>query len=437
LPESADSNPLEVRQEMQALWLFLGLVYLAPQFTAVPSDAPGQRHDLNADGVTALLTAMDVVASLHPDFERREDLIADLSDAEKQAALDAARARNQESRDLAAAIQALVGTEAYQLYFRRYTNVSAADLREIILDLPYVARSAPGGIGDTYYELLRHREDVRTTLERLLTGVDLDWVYRTARRWSPAGAVEPTTIFLIYDSNAGSYTAEGKPFFNVYSSGTLDSLNAVPGDQPLLAAQGTMAHELQHLMAEPALYPEGPGTEGDDRSWEAVWVDRVTRGLVGEGVANHCNPPAGIKREVYEDPIVIAALVGRLNSMLTALEEGAMTEDEMRAWYRANYFEAAENLLRAHFEGRYAGRELESMVKENMHIRPDLEHALGWWMTSRVSRNGTEPDRAVGLLDDPYSLYRLYNESVPGDQPELRISNASLRYLRSLGGRTD
>jgi len=418
-------------EKMQTLWLLLALAPLVTQSTtAEPSSQP---HDLNVDGVTALLTTMDVVASLHPDFANREERLALLPTAERQAALEEARSRNEESQDLAAAIQTLINTETYRLYFRRYPNVSAADLREIILDLPYLARSAPGGIGDTYYELLRHRDDARAAVRRLLHDIDLDWVYETARRWSPEGAVEPPTIFLIYDSNAGSYTAEGKPFFNVYSSGTLDSLLVVLGNRPLLAAQGTMAHELQHLMAEPVLYPEETGEEADDRSWQAVWLDRITRGLVGEGVANHCNPPVGIKRDVYEDTVVVAALVGRLNQMLTALEQGGTTEDDMRAWYRANYFEAAEALLRAHFEGSYEGQKLEAMINEHMHVRPDLEHALGWWMTSRISRNGAEPGRAVALLDDPFSVYQLYNETVPNDRPELRISPASIRYFQTLG----
>lgn len=413
---------------MQTLWLVLTL---APLATQSPLTWPGSTpHELNAEGVTALLTVMDVVASLNPDFATREEGIAALPAADQRSALEQARTRNEESRELAAAIEALVGTETYRLYFRRYPNVSADDLREIILDLPYVARSAPGGIGDTYYELLRHRDEARSALQRIIRELDLEEVYRIARRWSPEGATEPPTVYLVYDSNAGSYTAEGKPFFNVYSSGTLESLNSMRGDAPLRAAQGTMAHELQHVMSERVLYGQETVEEAN-RPWPSIWLDRLTRGLVGEGVANHCNPPVGVKRQVYEDTMVVAALVSRLNEMLRALEQGDMTEEDMRHWYRANYFEAAAPLLRAHFEKTYSGANLEAMLKQHMHLRPDLEHVLGWWMTSRISQDGTVPKRAVALLADPYSVYRLYNETVSRDHPELNIAPDALRYLES------
>lgn len=413
---------------MQTLWLLLTLAPLATQST--PTWPGSMRHELNADGVTTLLTVMDVVASLHPDFASREERIALLTTADRRDALEQARTRNEESRELAVAIESLFGTETYRLYFRRYPNVSADDLREIILDLPYVARSAPGGIGDTYYELFRRRDEVREALQQLMRGLDLEEVYRTARRWSPEGATEPPVVYLIYDSNAGSYTAEGKPFFNVYSSGTLESLNSTRGDAPLLAAQGTMAHELQHVMSERVLYGQETGEESN-RPWKAVWLDRLTRGLVGEGVANHCNPPAGVKRAIYEDTMVVAALVSRLNEMLRALEGGDMTEEDMRHWYRANYFEAAEPLLRAHLEKTYSGASLEAMLKQHMHLRPDLEHVLGWWMISRISQDGAVPKRAVALLADPYSVYRLYNETVSPDHPELKIAPNVVRYLES------
>lgn len=418
---------------MQALWLFLAL---APLATQPPLTWPGSMpHELNAEGVTALLTVMDVVAALHPDFATREESISRLSAVDRRRALEQARARNEKSVELASAIESLFRTETYRVYFRRYPNVSADDLREIILDLPYVARPAPGGLGDTYYDLLRHRDDARSALERLLRGLDLEEVYRIARRWSPAGATEPPTLYLIYDSNAGSYTAEGKPFYNIYSSGTLEAMNSVREEDPLLTAQGTMAHELQHVMSEDVLYGGETGDE-TDRPWRAAWLDRLTRGMVGEGVANHCNPPEGIKREVYEDTMVVAALVSRLNEMLNALAEGDMAEEDMRHWYRANYFEAAETLLRAHFQKTYSGAKLEAMLKQYMHVRPDLEHVLGWWMTSRISQHGTLPGRAVALLSDPYTTYRLYNETISSDHPELKIAPDAVRYLGSFRKRS-
>ena len=386
---------------------------------------------LDSRGVYALLDVMDTVAALHPGFEERQAELVTLPEAERAEALHAARQRNEESPSLDSAIRTLLASETYRIYFDRFPNLSPGVFRDLVLDLPFQHRPAPGGMGQTLYDLVRRRDHVRRALERFTAGLDMDRVYETAVRWSPDRPVPAMTMFLIYDSNAGSFTAEGKPFYNVYGSREFERL--VTDSLPLAfdAVEGVMAHELQHVLAEPVLYPDSAPAQ----SWQQEWVDRITRAMVGEGVANHCNPPTGAKREVYEDERVVADLVRRLNEAFEAVEQGRMTEADMTRWSRENYGAHAERLLREHLEQRYDGDALERRMRELMPVRPDLEHALGWWMVSRVTAatSGNTEEVARALLSDPRSLYARYNDAVAG-QPDVQVS-ATVLALASRGAR--
>ncbi len=379
----------------------------------------GHGLRLESRGVYALLDVMDTVAALHPGFEERLAALATLPEAQRERALHAARRRNEESPSLDAAIRTLLATEAYQIYFRRFPNLPPGVFRDLLLDLPFQHRPAPGGMGQTLYDLVRRRDHVRRALERFTTGLDLDRVSETAVRWSPDRPVPALTMFLIYDSNAGSFTAEGTPFYNVYGSREFTRLVADSLPVSFDEVEGVMAHELQHVLAEPVLYPDS----APSRSWQQEWVDRITRAMVGEGVANHCNRPTGAKREVYEDERVVTDLVRRLNEAFEAVDQGRMTEADMTQWSRANYGSHAERLLGEHLAQRYDGAALERRMRELMPVRPDLEHALGWWMVSRVTgvRGDRAQEMARALLADPRSLYGRYNDAVAG-QPDLQVS---------------
>jgi hypothetical protein len=378
--------------------------------------------------VLALLDVMDTVAELHPGFAARESAYASLPAAEREAAYHAARVRNDSSPALTQALDAMLQTETYQIYFRRFPNVTPEMLREIVLDLPYRRRPAPGGIGGLYYELVRDRDAVRSALERLIVGIDMGAVYATAEWWAPPVVDERPTMYLIYDSNAGSFSAEGKPFFNVHTSIDLAALDGADAARAITEAQGVMAHELQHVLADPVLYPE----VDPNRSWQTEWVDRLTRGLVGEGLANHCNPPTGVKQAVYEDTMVVAALVKRLNALLLAMRDEQVTEDDVRAWYRANYSGDAEALLRAHLATRLAGDDLDNAMRRYASVRPDVEHALGWWMVSRISDGGARREAALELLTHPYLVYERYNAAVPDEYADVRLAQEAVAYVRSL-----
>lgn len=391
--------------------------------TGLPADA-GAR--LDERGVVALLEVMDAVARLHPGFETAT--AAATSEAELEALRAAGRERNRASAELAAAVERMLSTETYRVYFRRFSNLTPELLRDLVLDLPHRCRPAPGDVGRMLCELVRRRGEVRARLERFLDQIDLARVHGTALHWLPGEGHPVPTMHLIWDSNAGSFAAEGMPFFNLYTSGILGELAG--GEASIRDAELVMAHELHHALAEPFL------AAGDDRvlPWDRRWIGRLTRGMVGEGAANHCNPPAGFKRQLYEDPEVVATLVARLEELLGRLRDGSLDEPEMRRWMRDSYFAAAESLLRRHLERRFAGDELEAMMRRHMPLRPDIEHALGWWMVSRISLSGERRSDLLALLEDPSSLYRRYNRAVAAAYPELRLSAAAVTYLERLLG---
>jgi hypothetical protein len=103
-----------------------------------------------------------------------------------------------------------------------------------------------------------------------------------------------------------------------------------------------MAHEIQHTLAKPLLYPKR--TESL-QSWQERWADRIVRGLVSEGVAAHCNPPAGIRARIWEDRQVLHALVQGLNDTLRAMRDSSASEDDISRWYQDSFQDAAHELL--------------------------------------------------------------------------------------------
>lgn len=400
----------------------IGVVLVAALWAHAAGAQDGRLENdtelLNAEGVLALLDVMDALAAEHPGLVERTAALAGLSEEDRDVAQDEARRENEASAELGTAIQSLLATRTYQIYFRRFTNVTAERVRDLLLDLPYRHRPAPGEIGITLYQLLRKRELVRSGLERLLDQADMDWVYEIAQDFAPGWEGEPPTTHLIYDSNAGSFAAEGLPFFNVYTGIDLEALGKSADASSLREAEETMAHELQHVLAEPTLYPE----TSEGHTWQEEWIDQLTRGMVGEGVANLCSPPAGGIKEVYEDPEVLAALVGRYSELMRALLAEEISEEEVRTWYRDNYFDVAIGLLRDHLSKRYAAAELEERVQASMRYRPDVEHALGWWMVSRIWNHDSRPEVVAGLLEDPFSVYRLYDETLGDEHENLHIA---------------
>lgn len=384
---------------------------------------------LDAEAVRALLSTMDAIANAHPGFQEKTEAYAQMSETDRETAFEAAREQNEANTDVTEAIKALLESEPYRIYFRRFRNVTPEIMRDILLDLPYRQRHAsPGGIGGMLYNLIRERQEVRALVDQFLDEVDMTRVQETAFAWVPEGDYDVPTIYLIYDSNAGSFTAKGKPFFNLYSETLFSDMRGDAGKLAVRRAEGTMAHEMQHVLARRHLFPlSRPRTP-----WDRKWVDTITRGLVSEGAAKHCNPPEGFQKELWEDEEVVSALVNRLNDALLAISTKEMTEDEIQQWYSDNFHEFARGLLRRHLEMDFEEPQLGAMMNKYAPIRPDLEHALGWWMVSRISADGSHPEAVHELLKAPYAVYARYNETIAEDRLDLRIDPQVIAFIASL-----
>ena len=393
-----------------------GIVLLATSVGSATAAAT-----LDPSGVVALLDVMDAIAALHPDFGTRMAVLEGASESVRAAACSEARARNESNALVRDRLDALFETSTYRLYFRRFHNVTAELVREILLDLPYRTRPSPGGIAETYQHLLSERRMLRAWVDELVKTIDLEVVEAKALRWVPAGAPPIPTVHLIYDSNAGSFTADGKPFFNLYSERSqAEHPDESTGENFTAYAEGVMAHEIQHALAKPILYPKGAKSL---RSWQERWADRLVRGLVSEGVAAHCNPPAGIRARIWEDAEVLQSLVQGLNDILHAMRSGSADEADVERWYQDNFQATAHELLRRFLARDYSGDELQSRLQRYASIRPDSEHVLGWWMVSRVSRNGTDREAALQLLRDPGSLLSRYNHALGEGETALRVAD--------------
>ncbi len=129
--------------------------------------------------------------------------------------------------------------------------------------------------------------------------------------------------------------------------------------------------------------------------------------------------------------MVVETLLRRFEAFLSDLRHERLDEEQAIAWRRENFFGPAAALLRRHLERRFEGEELAARIVELAPMRPDLEHVLGWWMVSRVSRGGARREHALELLEDPWALPRLYNEAVEG-LPGLSLAPETLEAVSAL-----
>lgn len=385
---------------------------------------PQQPGSLDAGGVVALIAVMDSIASLHPGFATmRLDI---MNRAERDSLLEAARARNENSVGLNRCLEALFETPTYVSYFRRFSNVTRELVRDVLLDLPYGVRPSPGGIAETYFTLIRNRDSLRTAVHEFVSTFDYGAMSRQALHWAPDGDYDLPVVHLIYDSNAGSFTADRSPFFNLYSERMSTAQGDATLDRFVDYAEGVTAHEVQHVLVQPLLYPD---MDTGAWSWQRQWVEGIVRGLVSEGLATHCNPPSGMRSAVWENREVLAALLESLEGTLRSMRDDAVTPEDVAAWYRDSFQDMPRQLLRNYLEHDASGADLESAMRRYASIRPDLEHALGWWMTSQISARGSRRSAALELLSHPAELFGRYNRALGEEDSALRVHEDVLAYV--------
>ena len=324
--------------------------------------------------------------------------------------MDAVALDERDEQELERRIDTFLDTKAMRIYFGRFRNVTPEHYRRAFRALPDELIDAPGDIAKPFHEMLPIRHELRSWVDRLVVRIDVGRCREAALRWLPEGDYPTPEMFLVYDNNAGSYTARGKAFYNLYS-----------GENPRTTSvdemEAVISHEMHHVLARP-LYDDASRSHS---GWERAAMDRVIRGMVSEGAAIHCNPPTGFRKALWEDPRTVEALIAELNGELSALADGRVEEAEFRTWYSATFHELPMRLFREYLAREYAEDEIEDLVARHASQRPDLLHALGWWMVSRVSDEGRDETAVRELVTNPYQLFDRYNAALGPEAEALAV----------------
>jgi len=395
------------------------LIFLLLLFSCDSKQSVENLYDDSA--VIQLLNLMDSIAARNPDFELVATQLNSLPSPDREQRTITLRRRNENDPVLENMIEALLELEPYEIYFDRFKNVSRAHFRLAFNSLPYTAPPLPGGIAEAFYDLCIHREAFERWYQTTRSGIDITRCVASAREWVPPGEYPVKKVYAIYDGNAGSFAEQGNAFFNLCS----EVITKTPPSKRfthlhevgIIQLEGVISHELNHVMAEPFLSSRSLTFS----SWEERWKDRITRSIVSEGVAFQRNPLMGFQKTLWEDRATVSSLMKELNRMMIALDNHVVPEDSVRLWYNRLYHEYAASLLGQYLEQTYPDSDITSMIKEHSIIRPDLVHALGWWMVSRITEGGAKPERASELLMNPSSLFTLYNESLEPGMDDLAV----------------
>ncbi len=377
----------------------------------------------NAEAVYALCDVIDAIVENNPDYKEIIASLDNLNTGARHQKLDELRQRNAENPSIEKKIDVFLETTAMKTYQWRFRNVTAEHFRDTFLALPYQKISAPGDLALPFFELVGNSNEVRAWVDSLVTRIDLKRCQNIAMKWLPDQEYRLPEVFFVYDNNAGSFTAGNRAFYNLYS-GEARELLAGGGiaNFEIEKAEDVIAHELHHVFALP-YYQK---TRRSHDSWQRTKMDAIIRDLVSEGAAAHCNPPDGFKKMLWEDRQVIEFLLGELNSRFGELMDGTMTEEQFQLWWSSTFYEIPHKLLEEYVERNFPESEIESTVAANVSFRPDLSHALGWWMVSRISVEGAKSEPVKQLVMYPYSLFARYDEVIGGDQPQLRLETRLL-----------
>jgi len=379
---------------------------------------------MDAGAVVALLDTLDIIVENNPDHFQERLILNNLEPVERALHLAPLMAANAANQEIQHSIDTFLDSPAMRIYVDRYTNVTPDHIRRALNGIPYTVVDSPGDIARAYHRAVPIRDDLRRWVALLAERIDLDRVRASAQHWLPPGTSVQPEMYLVFDANAGSYTAQSKGFYNLYS----DVIQDLPRGQPpdldgMEAMEAVIAHEMQHVMTEPLF----AAARRRHSSWQGQRMDQVIRGLVSEGAASHCNPPDGLRRELWEDSRTLAALVSDLNQTFVALQEERMDEAAFQQWFGATFHDRARELMVQNLKARYPQDQVEILMRKHASERPDLIHALGWHMVATISGRGEDPEAVHRLLQAPYTLLSLYTAALGDSHPDLRIDPRLIR----------
>jgi hypothetical protein len=399
-----------------ALVLFLLAVFCA----VAGADMIHAAQSSNATALDLQLRLFDAIAERNPDCDDTLEAIATLDPQQQEQRLTAIAERNAHDPRITALIDSLLASSAYKLYFHQFSNITPDVHRRVFASLPYRGIPSPGDIGQVQLELFRHRDSL-TVLAKKISMVNIAQAVSIARRWAPPGNLPVPSTYYILDGNADAFAKDGAVFFDLY--GVLLSKRPALSrydnlaDIPTAEIEAVLAHEFQHVFAQPHLYP--PTRKFDN--WQDLWEDVIIRRIVSEGVALQCNPPSGFKKSIYEDSIVLDFWLRELERVIGQIRRNETTADSVLAWLDRSYQESARQLLADYLKRTYPQANQEILLQEHIAERPRCIYALGWWMISHIAATTGGHDSVLQLLNSPHEVFRLYNATVTDSHMKIAL----------------
>jgi hypothetical protein len=383
------------------------------------SQAPGK---LNLEAVNQLLDVLDTLAGRNPSAQAFADWAK--TAGERKAADSALTLAMKNAHDprVQEMIDALLTTDAYRLYYAQFRNISQPTHHDILCALPYRAIDSPAGIADNLLEIFSNRALVRKWAHDVIAKIDLTRCNAIASEWAPQGDHSTPTVYFVYDGNGGAFARNGAVCVDLFGMilGTRPAATRFAGLSEISIddMERVLAHEFVHIYSAPSLM----ATLGNATTWQDKMIDRITVGLVDEGIALQCNPPENFKADLWNDTATVAFWIKQLGDRLAVLKAGEGNPDATSRWWSSTYQELPESLLVNYLSRRYPKGDQAKLRAQYMSDRPDLEHMLGWWMVSKIYVKGRQKEKVMQLLSAPDKLFPLYNEAMKDAPPNLRLS---------------
>ena len=404
------------------LLFLLGLPsYTGSEETASKQSNLSHRDKLDISAVTLLLDVLDLLVRKNSDYRTT---LADLSKTPPGSAeseLQRLANKNMEDPEIKGAIQKLQDSPTYQLYYRKFRNVTPETHCQVLCALPYKAIRSPGDIASSLRELCLNRDSVRTWVAHVISRIDLEKSHQIALQWLPPGEYTSPVTHFFYDGNGDAFALDDEVGFDLY--GTIfgrcppETRFANLGEVGIERIEMILAHELYHVHGARYLYPPGRAYA----SWRDQWKDRLIRQFVNEGVAMQCDVRPSFRRTLMEDSTIVRYWIGQLNEKLAALRTDSITEPQMQAWFDSSFQETPQRLMEEYRKRVSPTADSAAFMEQNQVNRPMMIYTLGWWMMGRVSQTGKKRESVIRSLGKPYELVGVYNETLAGMNNAFRV----------------
>ncbi len=321
--------------------VMIGILVSCACSNSVPDQSQTKLH---SDGVSLLLAVVDTLLAHNPGWERVSDSLATLPEGVRVAAAEAPASRNRQDLSLQKAIDTLLNSPTYQVYYSHFRNVTPEVHRDMLLHLPFVAIDGPASIANNLLLLCRKRDKVAKWVREVIPKIDMERCRNLATPWLPAGEFTTPEIYFFYDGNGDAFAHQGKVGFDLYGavfshqSPGLDNLDSVGAD----VMEPIIGHELHHIFA--VQYVPRATRSNDYQGVLSV----VQRGIVSEGIAKQIDGLSPSQKEVFEDSQVVRNWIAQLNERLATVKVDSTQAIAFREWMGRSYHELAMEQLRDH-----------------------------------------------------------------------------------------